>query len=386
MKIQFKETPEQLELIAAMGSKDKAKAAAAQMAFANLIAPTLGTIYQQADTTGFLYRDMPYRTDDDPSFPIELFADVPEGHFSIWSAPKPGGLPSNHISQSIDEVKFTTYRLDSAWSINSKYARKMRLPIVAKALQRLVQEVLLKTNYSAWSVLLAALAQATHTIGGTSLGHVFASATDAAFTMDDFNQLQTYFRRLNSSWVGGTPVGGAGKPTDMIVSPEMLEKFRSMAYNPINTTGPKGLALSTSNAGSASTVVLPEAQRAALYNSGGVPEFYGISLIELLELGKSQDYQTLFAEFIGSTDLPLISTKAASGRTFSASGDELVIIVDATKDMAYRAIATDSDTGSVFSLEADDQYQKRADKVGWYGGIEEGRVVTDTRFIAALAV
>lgn len=383
MKIQFKETPEQLELIAAMGSKDRAKAAAAQFAFANLIAPVLGTVYQQADTTGFLYRDMPYRTDDDPSFPIDLFADVPEGHFSIWSAPKPGGLPSNHISQSIEEVKFTTYRLDSAWSINSKYARKMRLPIVAKALQRLVQEVLLKTNYSAWSVLLAALSQATHTIGGTSLGHVFAAATAGAFSMDDFNQLQTYFRRLNSSWVGGTPVGGAGKPTDMIVSPEMLEKFRSMAYNPINT---KANSAGTALGASSAAVTLPEAQRAALYNSAGVPEFYGISLIELLELGKSQDYQTLFAEFIGSTDLPYISTKAASGVTFNASTKELAIIVDATKDMAYRAIATDSDTGSVFSLEADDQYQKRADKVGWYGGIEEGRVVTDTRFIAALVV
>lgn len=383
MKIQFKETPEQLELIAAMGSKDRNKAAAAQFAFANLIAPTLGTIYQQADTTGFLYRDFAYNTDDDPSFPIDLFSDVAEGHFSIWSAPKPGGLPSNHISQAIDEVKFTTYRLDSAWSINSKYARKMRLPIVAKALQRLVQEVLLKTNYSAWSVLLAALSQATHTIGGTSLGHVFAANTAGTFNMDDFNQLQTYFRRLNSSWVGGTPVGGAGKPTDMIVSPEMLEKFRAMAYNPINT---KANSAGTALGASSAAVTLPEAQRAALYNSGGVPEFYGVNLIELLELGKSQDYQTLFAEFIGSTDLPKISTKTASGVQFSASTNELALIVDATKDMAYRAIATDSDTGSVFSLEADDQYQKRAEKLGWYGGIEEGRVVTDTRFIAALVV
>jgi len=382
MKIQFKETPEQLELIAAMGAKDRAKASAAQFAFAKLIQPTLGTIYQQADTTGFLYRDMPYRVDDDPSFPIELFADVPEGHFSIWSAPKPGGLPSNHISQSIDEVKFTTYRLDSAWSINSKYARRMRLPIIAKALQRLVQEVLLKTNYSAWSVVLAALAQATHTIGGTSLGHVFASATAAQFSMDDFNQLQTYFRRLNSSWVGGTPVGGAGKPTDMIVSPEMLEKFRAMAYNPINTKAPLGITPINSSA----AVTLPEAQRAALYASAGVPEFYGINLIELLEFGKGQDYQTLFSEFIGSTDLPRLATKLASGETFSATADELVVIVDASKDMAYRAIATDSETGSVFSLEADDQYQKRAEKLGWYGGIEEGRVVTDTRFIAAMVV
>src|ERR1043165_6262241 len=162
MKLKFNESQDQLELIAAMGSKNQKQSEAAQEAFAALLGPTLGQVYQQSDTTKFLYRDMPYRVDDDSSFPLELFAEVPEGYFSIWSSPMPGGIPTNTVHQPIEEVKFTTYRLDSAWSILSKYARQMRLPIIAKALERLLAEVQLKTSHAAWSVVLAALAQARH--------------------------------------------------------------------------------------------------------------------------------------------------------------------------------------------------------------------------------
>lgn len=382
MKIKFENTPEQLELVRAMGSSNSVESRGAQEAFAALLAPRLGKFFLQADTTQFLYNQLTYTADSDPSFPLELFAEVPEGYFHIWSAGMPGGLPSNTVHQPIEEVKFTTYRMDSAWSILSKYARKMRLDIVAKALERLTQEVLLRTNHQAWSVILAALAQANHDFRGTSTGHVFASQAATKFTLDDFSQLLTFFRRLNSSWVGGTPIGGASKPTDIIVSPEMVEKFRAMSYNPINTKAPNEIAA----AADSGAVTLPDSERGQLWNSGGVPSFLGVNVIELLELGKSMDYQVLFQQFIGSTDLPRIGTGVASGETFSASADELVIVVDATKDIGHRAIATDSDTGSVFSLEPDDQFLKRSGKIGWYGGLEEGRLVLDTRGLAALVV
>ncbi len=385
MKITFEESKEQLELIAAMGSKNRIESEAAQAAFAQLISPVLGEAYLQADTTGGLYQNLTYRQDDDPSLPLELFSQVTEGYFSIWSAPMPGGIPSNTVHQPVDEVKFHTYRLDSAWSILQKYARQMRLPIIAKALERLLQEVLLKTNQAAWSVVLAALAQASHTVKGVASGHVFATETDAIVTLDDLNAMLTFFRRLNASWAGGTPVGGASKPTDIYLSPEIMQFLRSMAYNPINTRGGNATAITANSQTSASAVVaLPEAQRAGLYNSGGVPEFYGMNLIELLELGESQDYQLLFADYIGGTNTPTIVTAAAE--TFAPTTDDLMIFVDSSKDLGYRAIATDADTGSVFSLEPDDQFVKRSGKIGWYGGIEEGRIVTETRSIAALSV
>jgi hypothetical protein len=51
-----------------------------------------------------------------------------------------------------------------------------------------------------------------------------------------------------------------------------------------------------------------------------------------------------------------------------------------------RAIAVDQETGSEFNLVADDQYSIRQAKVGWFGSIEEGRVVLDDRAIVAVAV
>lgn len=397
MKITFSNTPEQNELVRAMGSRNEFESKAAQEAFAQLLATQLGYIYQQADTTKFLYEDFEYKQGDDPSFPLELFANVAAGYFSIWTNPMPGGVPTNNVVQSIQEVKFATYRLDSAWSLLAKYARTMRLDIIAKALERLLQEVLLKTNINAWSVALLALAQAQHTLGhaagATPTGHVFRSATAGAFTLDEFNKLLTFFRRVNGSWNGGTPVGGGGRPTDMIMSPEMMQYIRAMSYNPINTTAANKVAITANSQQSAAAVVtLPEAQRAQVFGSGGVPQFYGINIMELNELGFNQDYPVLFGSYANAagsqyaSNIPLQGIGAANGATFNPATDELVVVVDATKQLGMRAIGTDADTGSIFSLEPDDQFTKRSGRIGWNGGIEEGRMFVESRSLAALVV
>ncbi len=389
MKIKFNANPEQLELIKNMAAKNPIVARQAQEAFAALVGPVLNTFYQQADTTKAFYTDWTFDPDDDPSLPLELFSRTTEGHFSVWQQNAPGGLATNTVHQPIDEVKFQTYRIDSAISFLQKYAKKMRLPVIAKALERLLQEILLKTNLSAWNTLLAALSDASHSVtinGVASTGHVFASQTAGQFTLEDYNRLLTFFRRLGSSWAGGTPVDGANKPTDIFVSPEIMQQFRAMSYNPINTQGGNRTAITANSQQSAGAVVaLPDAQRAALFDSAGVPEFYGVSITELLELGKGQDYQTLFAEYIGGTTLPYIGTSGSS-ETFSATADDLVIVLDATRDAGVRPLATDPETNRAFELEPDDQWVKRSEKIGWYGHISEGRLWLDSRSLAALVI
>lgn len=382
MKIQFKNTPEQIQLAKQMGAKNKQESYAAQEILAGLIAPILNEAYLQADTTRALFEDYHYNAGEDPSLALDLYSDVGEGHFTVWSAPMPGGLPSNDIFQPVQEAKFKTYRLDSAVSYLKKWAAKGRLDVVAKGIERLMQEVLLRTNYQAWTVLLWALANARDYNNALQ---VRSSNVAATFTLDDYNNLLTYFRRLNSSWSGGTPVNQRGRPTDFYVSPEMMGKFRAMSYNAINTTGPNGLALSTSNAGSVGTVTLPEATRAEVYRTGGAPTFFGIMINELNELGLSQDYQMLFEDFIGNTTLPALPGSTTTS-TFDPAVDELVLVIDASKPFAYRAIADDADTGSVFTMEPDDQYVKRDGKLGWFGGIEEGRMILEHRQFAAVAV
>jgi len=379
MKIKFKETPEQLELIAAMGSRNKAESIAAQEAFATLLAPTIGAVYNQADTTKLIYTDLTFREDEDPTFPLEIFTNVPDGYFTIWSQAMPGGLPTNTVHQPIDEVRFTIYRLDSTISYLAKYARQTRLPVIARATERLMQEILYKTQQNAWSVVFAALANAKH----NNRGQVFAAQTPGQFSLDDYNKLLTFFRRLNKSWVGGTPIGGAARPTDIVVSPEMMEKFRAMAYNPINTKGANGVTPTGASTG----IPLPEDQRSKLFSSAGVPEFYGVNVIELLELGATQPYNQLFSQYIQNTVLPYADpTQSGSTVQFDPNNNDLIMVVDASRDFAYRAIQTDADTGSTFTLQPDEQFVQRSGKIGFYGAVSEGRMVLDTRGLVGYVI
>jgi len=383
--IQFKETPEQIALVTAMASTNKVEAMAAQETFASLLAPVLSTIYQAADTTAGIYQDIAYRQDEDPSLPLEVYGNKPQGYMNIWSQSIKGGLATNQIHDVIEEVKFHTYTLDSAVSYNVKFARRARLNVIAKALERMVQEVLLKTNVYGWSTIFGAIANSSYTVKKVaSQGTTYRSATANQFSLTDFNKLITFFRRLNASWNGGTPVGGASKPTNMILSPEMMESLRTMAYNPINTTAANGVAISANSQQSAAAVVaLPEADRKALYASAGIPNFYGVDIAELLELGLGMDYQTLFSQYSTAS---IAKFDGTGGAVFDKDNDELIVVLDASKDFAFRAIKTDGDNNSVFALEPDDQFVKRSGKIGLYGGVEEGRMVLDARGAAALLV
>ena len=385
MKIQFKRTPEQVELVKALASKNPAEREKAQYMFAALVGPELSKVYLQEDTTQFIFKQQLFPDDNDLSFPLDEFRDIGRDHYTIWTTQQPGSVMTNEIAPGIDEVKFTVTTLESAFSMNQKYAEKARLDVVAHALTRMLQEFLLKTNYMSWQVLLKFLAEAIDTRNG-NIGQVYASRTAGVFNMDDYNSLQTRFRRLNASWVGGTPVGGASKPTDFILSPEMMEMFRKMSYNPINTQGGGNTAITANSQQSAGVgIALPDTERAALYNTAGVPTFYGIQLMELLELGKSQDYQSIFADYIGSTTLPYIGV-SGSTETFSASADELIIVLDSTKEFGFAPIVAGQDYGSAITMEPDDQFLKRAKKFGYFSGLQTSRVCVESRGVVGMVV
>lgn len=389
MKIKFsKHDKDQLKLIAQMGDRNKNVAIEAQETFAALIEPVLDEVFNQADTTSLVYNDLTFNGDDSPEFPIDIFQGTSEDHFTVWSSPAAGGLPTNHFHLPINEVKFTTYRLDSAISYDKKYARKSRLDVVAAALERLVQEVMLKNQNNAWSVVLAALANAEH--NGNK--HVYKSI-GSVLSMDDLNKFITYFRRLNRSFAGGTPVDGVNRPTDMIVSPEIMERLRTFAYNPLQTKAIGDQVAGTEAGG----IALPDEDRMSIFRNGGAPEFFGISVVELLELGINQKYETLFAGFAGSTSYNKIDASASD--TFNATTDDLMILVDASKRFAWRAIEErdpafgDSVEGpnpqgapESFNLEVDDQFTRRSDKLGWFGWTNVGYLVTDSKPLAGLFV
>jgi hypothetical protein len=381
MKITLKRTPEQIELIKAMASRNRSVAYDAQVALAEFIGPVLAEVINNAPTLSNLFTALPYNADDNPSIPLDLYYDITdEDYITVYSQSVAGGLPTNQVLPTASEMKVATYSLDSALSFDRRYAAKHRMDVVAKTFTRMAQEILLKQERTSATLTMAALANAIT----NSKAHVQRSNQASRFLLADLNELLTLAKRINTSWANGTPATGARAGlTDILVSPEIVEQIRAMAYNPINTVA--GITDTTgSEAGSTVGIAAPDAMRMAVYNSAGIPSFYGVSILEFNELGKNQKFNTIFDTAAGSTSY----TKAdgSGGAQFNGANEEIIVGIDRSRDSLIRVVATDPDSNSEFTLVADDQYSIRQNKIGYFGSLEEGRVILDNRALVGKIV
>ena len=375
MKITLKRTEEQVELIKAMASKNRDVAYEAQVALAEFIGPVLAKVINQAPTLSNLFSNFQFSADESPSIPMDLYYDITdEDYVTVWSQAVPGGLPTNTVTPIGGEMKFTTYRLDSAIDFDKRYAQRSRMDVIGKSFTRIAQEVLLKQERNSATLLLGALSEA-QTKGKN---HVIKAGNAGRLILDDFNKLLTLGKRINTAWTGGTPEGGIGGRgvTDLIVSPEIVQSLREMAYNPINTRAANGGAAGDGH------IPATDSMREAIYSNAGIPEFYGINIMEIQEMGHGQRFNKLY----GALAAQKTNGFGQSSATFADGTDEIVIGLDKRVESLLRAVATDSETGSEFSLVADDQYSVRQSKIGYYGSIEEGRMILDNRALFGIVV
>ena len=385
MKITLKRTPEQVELVKAMASRNRNVAYEAQVALAEFIGPVLAEVLNNAPTVSNLFQSLSFNADDNPSIPLDLYYDIAdEDYVRVWSQSHAGGLPSNQVLPTASELKLATYSLDAAVDFDRRYAAKSRMDVVSKTFTRVAQEILLKQERTSATLLMTALANAS-TKSSTAPGdsHIQACEIDNQFLLADINNMFTLAKRINSSWIGGTPTTRSRGITDIIVSPEIVEKIRSMAYNPVNTRGGDGAGGAATD-GSQNPLAAPESLRDELWRNAGMNSFLGLNILEFNEMGAGQKFNTLFnTAAAGAT-----YTAPNSGNSFAFAGanDEIVVGVDRTRDSLIRAIATDAESGSEMNLIADDQYSIRQNKIGYFGSIEEGRVVLDNRVLIGCAV
>jgi hypothetical protein len=379
MKLKLKNTPEQVELIKAMGSRNGTESREALEAFAAFVGPVVQKVLNETALSSALYTDMAFDEDDSPSIPLDLYYNEDAGLISVWSQNVAGGLPTSTVDVPVQEMKFSTYRLDSAVSFHKRYARKSRLDVVSKAIERMTQEVLIKQERNAWAVVLKAVAESATkngraaSVGASgSLRHIVdGGATAANFTLADLNRLLTRMKRVSQSFAGGKTTEARGV-TDIYVSPEVKAAIRAFAYNPIFPTS--GAAQSS----------VPNSVREDIYRGAGTEEIYGITIHELLELGLSQRYNTLFASLWNSASAPTGDADGFYG-TFTTGADELILAVDGTRDAFVRPVARQAESGGTFTVLPDDQfYAARQDKTGFYGFVEEGRVCLDARAVGGI--
>lgn len=378
MKISLKRTPEQIELVKAMASKNRDVAYEAQVALAAFLGPVLAEVINNAPVLSNLFSPLSFNAEDNPSIPLDLYYDITdEDYITVYSQQVAGGLPTNQVLPTTSEMKITTYKIDSALSFDKRYAAKSRMDVVSKTFTRMAQEILAKQERTSGTLILSSLA-AAETNGKK---HVQRANATGRFLLQDMNELLTLSRRVFTSFNGGTmPTGQAGMGvTDLMISPEIEEELRAMAYNPINTKGNAiGGGATGNDARNTAFITAPDEVRVGLFNGGGVSSFYGVNLMVFNEFGVDRKFNTIFATVAGTTSY----TKAdgSAGAQFGAAGtDELILGINRNRESLIRAIAVDSETGSEFSLVADDQYSIRQGKIGYFGSLEEGRMVLDNR-------
>ena len=387
MKITLKRTPEQFELVIAMASRNRNVAYEAQVALAEFIGPVLAEVLNNAPTVSTLFQSLSFNADDNPSIPLDLYYDIAdEDYVRVWSQTHAGGLPSNQVLPTSSELKLATYTLDAAVDFDRRYAAKSRMDVVSKTFTRVAQEILLKQERTSANLVMTSLANAT-TKSSTAQSdqHVQACEVSDQFLLADFLNLFTLAKRINSSWINGTPTTRTRGITDLIVSPEIVEKIRSMAYNPVNTNAALGQAPHNSNSNG---IAAPESLRDELWRNVGLDSFYGLNILEFNEMGVGQKFNTLYgtAADAASAGKAYVAPNSGGTITFNDSTDEIVVGVDRTRDSLIRVVATDPDSGSEMNLIADDQYSIRQNKIGYFGQIEEGRVVLDNRVLVGCAV
>ena len=376
MKISLKRTPEQIELVKAMASKNRDVAYEAQVALAAFLGPVLAEVINNAPVLSNLFSPLSFNAEDNPSIPLDLYYDITdEDYITVYSQQVAGGLPTNQVLPTTSEMKITTYKLDSALSFDKRYAAKSRMDVVSKTFTRMAQEILAKQERTSGNLILSSLASAVT----NGKKHVQRANATGRFLLQDMNELLTLSRRVFTSFTGGTmPTGQAGMGvTDLMISPEIEEELRAMAYNPINTKG-NAIAGNTVTQDTA-FVTAPDAVRVGLFNGGGVSSFYGVNLMVFNEFGVARKFNTIFDTVAGTTKFEKASAVYDSGSEFSGTADEIILGINRNRESLIRAIAVDSETGSEFSLVADDQYSIRQGKIGYFGSLEEGRMVLDNR-------
>ena len=156
MNITLKRTDEQVELVKAMASRDRTVAYEAQSRF--------GWVHGTRSCGSWLIKLRLWAiclalSHSTPTatlvLPLDLYYDVnAEDYIKVYSTTVPGGLPTNQVLPTASELKFTTYRLDSAVSFDRRYALQSRLDVVGKSMTRVAQEILLKQQSTSANLIL----------------------------------------------------------------------------------------------------------------------------------------------------------------------------------------------------------------------------------------
>lgn len=370
MKITIERNADNVKLLKQMADKNLMKAMEAREAFAAFITRPILEVIESAPVIQSLFDTYTYDYGTPPSIPLAPLFDLKQADFiKVWTQSRPGGLATS-TNSDVSELMVSTYPLYGAVSFPLNYVRAARVDVVAAYLQRLAQEFLYKQEANSFAILGASVMQGTYVKNGVTTQQVLRTATQGTVIPQDINALVTLMARINSSWVGGTPSGATRAITTLIGSPEFMEVIRNMAFQALNTNNTNG-ALGG-----------PDKFRQDIYDSAGEVSIYGMELISVYDMGQGFPYNIVAGTYAGSTSYDGYGTAATA--VFSPGSEQLVIGVDRRRPYLARLVESNPDDGSTLSVQTDNQWSNRAEEIGFWMKIREGRVALDSRNVCGL--
>lgn len=370
-----------MELIKKMGSANKLESLEAQQAFAAFMTAPLLTAIREANLVSDIYQDIEFDDTTNPTFPLDLYYNENySGLLSIWSQTMSDGMATNLVDIPVKELQLQTYELVSAISFLKKHAMNGRLDVVARSMERFVDEFSHKQNVNGFNVILAALAtgavkQGKAVSAGTSgsIQNVVRSS-GATLQLKDISDLMTRARRIKTSQFNGTPASYRGiKGSQLMISPEVMGQIREFAFNPVR---------SDASAATTNSTDLPAGERAKIFSAAGATEFFGLVVKELNELGLSKPFNDMFDTYAGS--ISYLRLDGTNGSAFTSASDEILILLDPSSGAFRRPVSVNSDSKSQLLLSPDDQFSARTKKMGFYAELNEGYLCLDQRVIGGL--
>ena len=339
MKIKLKEKPEQIALIKAMGSSDEETSQKAMKVFANLVGPLAKKVLDETNIVDSLYDTISVGEFEPRTIPLDDFYNIDKPDYvRVTFSSQPGDLAYSQLTGA-DDIPFTTFTLTSAIAMYRKYLKAGRIQHAENGIRKMLNEVRFKMKRQGIQPILDSVANA-QTNGKF---HVTRSHVANQFTLADFNRLETLAARIITSALGGTPNNsGARGITDLLMSPEMVEQIRAIAYEPMNTRG-------APNSDESTAIPAPDSVRESVYSAAGIPSIYGTSIIQMIEMGVGQDFNTIFDGFAGSNAYP--DNAGSSTAVFDGANEEFILGINRSVDVngLIKVEISDSESGATFN-------------------------------------
>ena len=325
-------TQEQRDLLRLTASKDEEVMKKHRQALAQQLSGAFRDAILEEDSLDGIFQMIMLEPGGDSRFPLDFLNPGDEEDFIAWVMPKEGGIPHRFIEG--DELWVPTYEIKNSIDWPLRYARDACWDVIARAMAVFRYGFTRKLNDDGWHTLIAAA------VGNGRV--VDAAAGAGVLTKRLLTSLMTGIKRLAG--------GRESKVTDLYLSPEALADIRNWGEDEIDNLTRREVFTSR--------------------NEAVLPNIFGMNLHELQELGEGQRYQTYIAASTGGN-------KASWFTGGGGSDTEFVVAADLTNRPMYPFVQPTREDLAVF----DDPMLHRGARAGFYGWLETGFAVLDSRYL-----